>query len=144
MSVNKHIVTKEWVEQFLLGNKMYFDNIEAYQGARSIIPDYGDFVISTDIVGNKRKWYSFGFVATEPLDTTDNDINNATSRQLVDDFNDWLVEQETNKNYPDFGDKVTKYKIVPLYNTANMAQVFAENGMAKYILMARIEYTEKE
>jgi hypothetical protein len=143
MSVNKHLAIKTWVEQFLDGNKMYFDNIEAYQGARSLVPDYGDFIIRTDITGRKTKWYSFGFIAIEPLDRNDSDINNATTRQLVDDFNDWLVEQQELKNFPDFGENVIKYKIEPLYNTANLAQAFEDNGMAKYVLMARIEYVEQ-
>lgn len=142
--INKHEIMKTWVEQFLDGKKMSFDDIEAYQGARSIVPDYGDFVVKTDICDNKTKWYSFGFVAIEPLDRNDTDINNLTTRQAIDDFNDWLVLQEKNKNYPNFGTKVSKYKIVPLQNTANMAQVFEDNGMAKYILMARIEYVESE
>lgn len=144
MSVNKHLIVKEWVEQFLDGTKMYFENIEAYRGARSIVPDYGDFNVSTDIMGNQKKWYTFAFVGIEPLDRNDNDENNAVTRQKIDDFNDWLVEQEKDHNYPDFGENVTRYKIIPLQNTSNMAQVWEDNGMAKYILMARIEYVEKE
>ena len=144
MSVNKHEVIKLWVEEFLDGSKMSFDNINAEQGFRSLVPDYGDHIIKKDICGNKTKWYSFGFIGIEPLDTADNDVNNAQTRQKIDDFNDWLELQEKNKNYPDFGENVTRYKILPLQNTANLAQVFTDNGFAKYILMARIEYVEKE
>jgi hypothetical protein len=144
MSVNKHDVMKRWVETFLSGAKVSFDNIDAYQGARSLIPEYGEYLIKTDIVGNKTKQYTFGFVAIETLDQYDVDTNNTDTRQLIDGFNDWLVTQEKNKNYPDFGDDVIKYKIIPLYNTSNIAQVFTETNLAKYILMARIEYVEKE
>lgn len=144
MSVNRHAAAKEWVEQFLSGNKMSFENIEGIQGFRSIVPDYGEFIISQDILGRKRKQYTFGFIAVEILDRNDDGTNNTTTRQIVDDFNDWLVLQETNKNYPDFGDNVVRYKVVPLQDTANMAQVFEDLGLAKYILTARIEYIEKE
>jgi hypothetical protein len=144
MSVNKHDVMKRWVETFLSGAKVSFDNIDAYQGARSLIPEYGEYLIKQDIVGNKTKQYTFGFVAIETLDQYDVDTNNTDTRQLIDGFNDWLVTQEKNRNYPDFGDDVIKYKIIPLYNTSNIAQVFTDTNLAKYILMARIEYVEKE
>ena len=144
MSINKHEVIKLWVEEFLDGAKMSFDNINAVQGARSLVPDYGDFIVKKDICGNKTKWYTFGFIAIESLDTYDTDVNNSNIRQAIDEFNDWLVTQEENRNFPNFGDKVTKYKILPLQNTANLAQVFTDEGVAKYILMARIEYIEKE
>lgn len=144
MSTNRHAAVKTWVEQFLSGNKMSFENIEGIQGFRSIVPDYGDFIISQDILGRKKKQYTFGFIAVEPLDRIDNDTNNTTTRQLVDDFNDWLVLQEKNKNFPNFGTNVIEYKVVPLQDTANMAQVFEDIGLVKYILTARIEYTEKE
>ena len=137
MSVNKHAAVKTWVEQYLSGNKMSFENIEAIQGFRSIVPDYGEFQISQDITGNKKKQYTFGFIAVEPLDRYDNTTNNTGTRQLVDDFNDWLVLQEKNRNFPNFGTNIIKYKIVPLQNTANMAQVFEDLNLVKYILMAR-------
>lgn len=144
MSVNKHEAMKTWVESFLGGSKMHFDDINAYQGARSLVPNYGDFKTGSDILGNIKKLYSFGFVAIEPVDFEDTGTNNTSTRNMIDSFNDWLVEQEQDKNYPDFGEKVTKYKIVPLQDTANLAQRFVDNGMGKYILAAQIEYVEKE
>jgi hypothetical protein len=143
MSVNKHLVMKTWVEQFL-GDKMHFEDIQANQGARSFVPQYGDYVQKTDICGNKYKFYTFGFIAIEPLDMNDQDSNNATTMNTMDLFNDWLELQQKNKNFPDFGTNVTNYRIVPLQNMANVAQYFEDIGMVKYILVARIEYVEKE
>lgn len=142
MAINKHKIMKEWVEQYL-GEKMSFENISMYPGARSLVPDIGDFTIVTDVLGNMKKQYTFGFVASEPLDREDNDENNTNTRNMVDSFNDWLVAQRVAGNFPDFGEKVSRYKIFPLQNTANI-QPFEDGGMAKYILMARIEYVEKE
>lgn len=143
MSVNKHAIMKTWVEQYL-GEKMSFENINANPGAKSLVPDYGEFTIATDICGNMKKQYTFGFIAVELLDREDIETNNTDARQRVDDFNEWLVAQRVAGNFPNFGAKTSKYKIFPLQNTANMAQVFEDNGTAKYILMARIEYVESE
>lgn len=144
MSVNKHEVMKLWVEQFLDGSKMAFENINAEPGFRALIPNFGEFTVRTDILGNKTKLYSFGFVGIETLDLIDTDTNNLDARQRVDDFNDWLVEQQNNENFPDFGEKVIRYKIIPLQNTANASQFFEDSGTIKYILTAQIEYVEKE
>lgn len=143
MAINKHKVMKEWVEQYL-GEKMFFENIDGNPGARSFVPEYGDFVIATDVLGNTKKQYTFGFIAIEDLDRVDNDTNNVDIRQRVDDFNDWLIAQRVAGNFPNFGTKASRYKIFPLQNTANAAQFFEDQGTVKYILMARIEYVEKE
>lgn len=139
--MNKHISLKEWVEQYLDDRKMSFENIDSVVGARALVPQYGEYVTKQDIMGNKYKTYVFGFIAIEQLDTQDVTINNATTMHLIEQFNTWLEEQEESQNFPDFGDNTTNYKIVPLQNMPNMVKV--ENGMAKYILMARIDYVEK-
>ena len=121
---------------------MQFDSLESYPGARALVPDYGDFTISTDILGNKTKAYNFAFVGTEPLSfTTDN--QNQTNLSLFDEFSQWIIEQDKNRNYPDFGENVINYKLVPLQNMANRTYFDEESGLAKYILGFRLEYTEK-
>lgn len=143
--MNKHAIVKEWVEQYLSGSKIYFENIDTIPGARTLVPDYGDFKLSQDIWGFQRKQYTFGFIACETLDEYDTELN-AETRDTIDSFNDWVVEQEKNGNYPNFGENTRNYSVEPLQNMSNMAGTYeTENGLvAKYILMCRIEYVEKE
>lgn len=141
--MDKHQILYEWVSNFFDGQQyLQFDTLDSYAGARSFVPDYGEFVIATDILGNKKKAYNFAFVGTEPLSfTTDN--QNQSNLSLFDSFTNWIIEQEDNKNYPNFGDNVTNYKLIPLQNMANRAYFDEESGLAKYILSFKLEYVEK-
>lgn len=138
---NKHEVLKAWVETYLDGVGLSFENIDITPGARSVVPDIGEYTTKTDVIGRKYKQYTFGFIAIEVLDTQDTTTNNAKQMFDVEQFNTWLEEQQKLRNFPNFGDNTTEYEIVPLYNMPSMN--VGDNNMAKYILMARIEYVEK-
>ena len=140
--VNKHKVMRDWVSQFLDDNYLYFESADAYPNVRVLVPDYGDYVNRTDIVGNKYKSYSFVFIGYEQIDpgTSDNNIDNLSA---FDSFNDWLEEQKENKNFPDFGEKCSEYDIIILQNMANIGTI-SEDGLAKYMLGVRIDYKEEE
>ena len=140
--VSKHKVLQNWVSEFLDDNYLYFESADVYPNVRVIVPNYGDFVNYTDICGFQYKSYTFIFIAYETIDPGTNDIN-VTNMELMDSFNEWLVEQQENKNFPDFGDKCSEYTIVPLQNMANLASI-ADDGLAKYMLGARIDYKEEQ
>ena len=138
--MNKHTILKEWVNQFLVDKNLSFETIEMNLGARALVPNYGDFLVKQDVLGNKYKEYTFAFVGCELIDygtsaTNENNMN------LFDEFNEWIEEQERNKNYPDFG--ATEYKLEPLQNMANIAQYDEASQLAKYMLLCKISYTEK-
>ena len=141
--MNRHQILYEWASGFFTGNKiLQFDALESYPGARSLVPDYGDFTLAADILGNEKKAYNFVFVGTEPLSFTTDD-QNQTNLNLFDEFTQWVIEQDKNKNYPDFGANITDYKLIPLQNTANRTYFDETSGLAKYILGFRLEYTLK-
>lgn len=141
--MNRHQILYEWASGFFTDNKiLQFDTLESYPGARSLVPDYGDFTLAADILGNEKKAYDFAFVGTEPLSFTTDD-QNQTNLNLFDEFSQWVIEQDKNKNYPDFGENITDYKLIPLQNTANRAYFDETSGLAKYILGFRLEYTQK-
>ena len=142
--MNKHKIMQEWVGQFLDDNYLHFESADAYPSVRELVPNYGDYVNKTDIMGRKYKSYSFVFIGYEQLDTTasGSDIN-TNNMEIFDKFIEWLEEQKTNKNFPDFGAKCSDYDIIILQNMANLATV-TEDNLAKYMLGARIDYTEEE
>lgn len=137
---NKHQVLREWVEDFLEGNYLYFESADSYPGVRMIVPTYGDYINKQDILGYKYRSYTFVFIGYEQIDPGTSDVN-TTNMQLMDDFIDWLEEQKENGNYPDFGDNCDEYEIEPLQNMANLATV-TEDGLAKYMLGVKINYRE--
>lgn len=138
---SKHKIMQEWVQQFLDENYLYFESADAYPNVRVLVPNYGDYVNKTDILGNKYKSYSFVFVGYEEVDPGTSDIN-TDNLEIFDAFNEWLEEQKEKKNFPDFGDNCSEYDIIILQNMANLATITNDN-LAKYMLGARIDYKEE-
>lgn len=141
MADSKHKALQEWVSEFLENNYLYYQSANAEPGIRMIVPEFGDYVNRTDILGYKYKSYVFIFIAYEQIDTGTSDVN-ITNMEIMDSFNEWLEEQIEDKNYPDFGDNCDEYEIQPLQNMANLATV-TEDGLAKYMLGCRINYREE-
>jgi FAD synthase len=73
--MNKHKILKEWVNQFLEEKNLSFETIEMNLGARALVPNYGDYVVKTDVLGNKYKEYTFAFVGCELIDYGTSDVN---------------------------------------------------------------------
>lgn len=142
MSVNKHTVLRTWVQPFVINAYLNFESVDMMPSARSLVPNYGDFQIKKDICGNKYKEYTFAFVGVQSFDTGTSSVNE-DNMKMFDDFNDWIETQETQKNYPNFGENVTNYKLIPLQNMANLSFYDEETQTAKYMLMVRVEYMEK-
>lgn len=139
--MSKHKAMQEWVQQFLEDNYLYFESADAYPGVRTIVPNYGDYIRFKDILGNKHKTYSFAFIGYERIDTGTSDVN-TRNMEIMDKFNDWLEEQREKENFPDFGHKCSEYEITPLNNMANLSEI-SEDGTAKYMLFARVDYKEE-
>lgn len=138
--VNKHLALQAWVQPFLTDNYLYFESADAYPGVRAIVPEYGDYLLKKDILGNKYKLYTFVFIGYEQMDTGTSDIN-AENMQLMDSFNEWLEEQQEIRNFPNFGENCSEYEIEILQNMANLATI-SDDGLAKYMLGAKIIYKE--
>lgn len=138
---NKHDALQKWVTTFLEDNYLYFQNAEAYPNVRAIVPNYGDFVIRTDICGFKYKSYTFAFIGYEKLDTGSSSVN-VENMFIFDRFVEWLMTQQEERNFPDFGENCDEYEIEPVQNMANLATV-DESGLAKYMLAVRINYKEE-
>lgn len=138
---SKHKELQNWVQRFLDDNYLYFESADAYPNVRTIVPNYGDYVNKTDILGNKYKSYSFVFIGYERIDTGTSDLN-VVNMEVMDSFNEWLEIQKDELNFPDFGEKCSEYEIVPLQNMANLAYI-SDDGLAKYMLGVRIDYKEE-
>lgn len=139
--MSKHKVMQKWVQGFLNDNYLYFESADAYPNVRVLVPNYGDYINKTDILGFKYKSYSFAFIGYEQTDPGTSDVNTA-NMDLMDSFIEWLEIQQKEQNFPDFGENCSEYSIVPLQNMANLAMM-SEDGLAKYMLGVRIDYKEE-
>lgn len=140
--MNKHTAMKDFIQGFLTDRNLYFESIDNYPGFRSIVPEIGEYKVFSDVLGNDYKRYTFAFVGIENLDYGTSH-KNEYNRQLFDDFADWILLQEKNGNYPNFGQGVSEYEWEVLENMANLADYNESTRTAKYMLSCRLNYTER-
>ena len=143
--MSKHTAVMNWLQPYIETDEfqdggLRFENVTITPGYRSVVPNAGDNLLFEDITGKKKKQYVFSFIICEDFDSDGYDTNIA-AMDIGDNFNEWVDEQEEQKNYPDFGTNVYKYMVESLSNMATLALV--ENGVAKYMITVRIEYWEQ-
>lgn len=141
--INKHREIKKFVEKYLQNQKLCFENFQITPHTRAIVPEYGDFELKKDVLGNSYKVYTFTFVAVEKISNQPLIDANINNMEIMDDFNNWILEQEKNSHYPNFGDNVIEYKWELTQNMGNLAYV-DEQSIAKYLLTIKLNYVEKE
>ena len=69
---------------------------------------------------------------------------NLETMNFAQAFMDWLDEQNDKREYPDLGENCTVEKIENLQNMPNLSGVNYEEGLARYMIQARIIYTERK
>jgi hypothetical protein len=141
-TVNKDKAMHEWVMECpQLTDTPLFSWLNDVGGSCAVMQLPGEAQIVPLIDGGAVRHYDFALQVAFPLSDTTDDVNTDsmfTQRQ----WQDWIDEQETLGNYPDFGPKCFGYELENLSSDPELAQVH-ENGMATYQFFARIIYTEE-
>ncbi len=140
-TVNKEKALHEWANTNpFFNNQLLFDFLDGHEGSCAISPVYQDAVLKTYIGGTKIRQYTFSLqIMLTVSDSTDN--TNVENMFTLRQWQDWITEQEENKNYPDFGANCSDYRLENLNSTPFLALRY-ENNIAKYQFFARLSYKE--
>lgn len=132
---------KDFLLQYGVLQSFLHTNMSSNQeGTASINTIYGENWERKYLGGHGIKIFDFALSFILPQDTGTSD-NNAKQFQIVQNFMDWIDEQEQNKNYPIF-DGCTVLSIENLQNMPNFAGVDESGGTAKYMFQCRVRYYE--
>ena len=142
MSANKHAAVTKWLSKcpFLTDN-VVFDFLNERQGSVALVPVAGETWIKRYVRGTGIKAYQFA-VQVMLASTESDDSTNTDNMYLLDTWRGWIEEQETQKNYPNFGKRCSDFELTNLSNMAQPAQRFA-SGFTKYTFYAQLKYLEK-
>lgn len=121
------------VESFL-----YFNSSAEKAGRISIQTVYSEAWEERHIRGHGIKQYDFAVVQMLPQDEGTSD-NNATQAKSVQDFMDWIDEQNKKRNFPKF-DNCKVLSIENLQNMPNLADVNDSGTIARYMFQVRVRY----
>lgn len=145
--MTKHDAVKEYFEPKILEmakRKLGFNYSPESRDSISLIANYSDKIVKKYITGKVRKQYGFTIIIVKAYSSDDDDDLNLEAMNFAQEFMDWLDGQNEKKDFPDFGEKCTVEKIENLQNMPNLAGVNEKECLARYMIQAKIVYTERK
>ncbi len=143
--MTKHDAVKAYFEpkiHELTKDVLHFNYSPKSADSFALITNYAEKEIKKFINGDVGKAYGFTVEVVKEYSTYGDDLN-LECMNFVQGFMDWLEEQNTQKNYPDFGENCEVEEVEILQNMPNFAGINAEAGLAKYMVQGRILYLQK-
>lgn len=136
---NKNTAMLAYLRQYPgLQSFLYFNSMVDQIGNTAVQTVYGESWEKKYIRGHGIKQWDFAVVKIAQADTGTSDIN-ADETQAVQDFMDWIDQQNKDGNFPDFSPgKVLS--IQNLQNMPNFAGIDNNEGTAKYMFQCRVRY----
>lgn len=138
---NKNQAMLEFLSQYpAVQSFLFFNSASETLGNTSIQTVYSETWEKRYTRGHGMKQYDFAIVQMVPQDGGTNH-NNAEQMQSVQDFMNWIEEQNKARNLPEFtGCQVLS--IENLQNMPNLADVNKAGNIAKYMFQCRVRYYE--
>lgn len=136
---NKNTAMLEYLRQYPgLQSFLYFNSMVDQIGNTAVQTVYGETWEQRYMRGHGIKQWDFAIVKIAQADTGTSDIN-ADETQAVQDFMDWIDNQNRLKNFPDFSPNRV-LSIENLQNMPNFAGINNDEGTAKYMFQCRVRY----
>ena len=138
---NKNTAMLEYLRQYPgLQSFLFFNSMVDQIGNTSVQTVSGETWEKKYVRGNGIKQWDFAVVKIAQADTGTSDIN-ADETQAVQDFMNWIDEQNKAGNFPDFSPSKV-LAISNLQNMPNFAGIDNDEGTAKYMFQCRVRYYE--
>ena len=138
---NKNTAMLEYLRQYPgLHSFLFFNSMVDQIGNTSVQTVSGETWEKKYVRVHGIKQWDFAMVKIAQADTGTSDIN-ADETQAVQDFMDWIDEQNKAGNFPDFSPSKV-LSIQNLQNMPNFAGIDNNEGTAKYMFQCRVRYYE--
>lgn len=138
---NKNTAMLEYLRQYPgLQSFLFFNSMVDQIGNTSVQTVSGETWEKKYVRVHGIKQWDFAMVKIAQADTGTSDIN-ADETQAVQDFMDWIDEQNKAGNFPDFSPSKV-LSIQNLQNMPNFAGIDNNEGTAKYMFQCRVRYYE--
>ena len=151
MDKNKAVVTYLLTCDYIKNNPLFYNFGKAESNNKQIVTHATDISVNTPFIdGSVRKRYTFTIIDYKSVayraivnreGVSDENLDNAFQAQQVAD---WITEQSTLRNYPDFGSDCVIDDILAVTDQPNMNGVdkAVTPALAKYSISIRIEYID--
>lgn len=137
---NKNVAMLDYLKQYpgLQSYPLFFNTIVDKIGNTGVQTVYGETWEKKYLHGHGIRQWDFAIVKISKADMGTSDIN-TNEAQAMQDFMDWIDEQNAAGNFPDFSPgKVLS--IQNLQNMPNFAGINENEATAKYMFQCRVRY----
>jgi hypothetical protein len=143
---DKNIAMWEWIKTYPnfeneTNGNLYFNFGEASDNNSFFIPVPTDYVVKQDIMGTKTRFYTFAITTFKDIANNPYSMENINDYSEVQNFLDWIEEQNNQRSFPDFGENCNVLEVLNLSNMANVSN--QDQQLAKYMTQCRVVYEEK-
>ena len=141
--MNLYKQVNEWLLNYEpLNSWLYFNATPVILGTAALNSVPGDRVTKEFVDGSKEKQLIFAIDMITSYDADGTSDVNMDALDEVNHFSDWIEQQYTDDNFPDFGETNTITKIEVLTNVPSLL-VDATSQLAKYQFQSRITYKDE-
>lgn len=144
--MSKHDAVKGYFEPKIMelaGDLLNFNFSPETEDSISMVTNYSDKVRKRYVTGKTQKEYGFSIVIVKAYSSEQDDLN-LEAMNFAQAFMDWIDGQNEKKEFPEFGEDCTVERIENLQNMPNLSGVNYNAGLARYMIQARIIYTERK
>ena len=127
----------------LAGTMLNFNFSPEAPESISLITNYSDKIRKRYNTGDCEKDYGYSIIIVKPYSSDQDDLN-LEAMNFAQAFMDWLDEPNKERKFPDFGKNCTVERIENLQNMPNLSGVNYEEGLARYMIQAKIIYKERK
>ena len=135
---NKHTAMFRYIAQYPGADRIFFNAGVAGDGYVGLEPVSADAAVKHYVDGSSLGRYDFAVVVFKDKKELPNSTENAEDLFDVQQFMEWIDEQDKKRVYPDFGDGCTVLRIRNLQNMPNTAG--RDERFAKYMFQCTVEY----
>lgn len=138
--MNKNQAVYNWLKTYNKFSNLLFNFSYGTNKNTTMLPQPNDYIDYEDITGSKVRYYTFSishFKHYTNLPTTEN-IDNM---EEVQEFLNWVDEQNRNKNFPKFPENCTIEYIKNLTDIPNVSK--SNNNLVRFYSQIQIKYIEK-
>lgn len=133
----------EYIKQYEPLNQLLFVNTTQDQPeTTSINTVYSDYAVQEYTCGDSDREFIFAIKQTKTYDSDGTSDINEQMFNEVQEFMNWIDQQNILKNFPQFPENCTVYKIENLQNMPYIAGVDEQNT-AVYMFQCRVLYSER-
>lgn len=139
--MSKHEAMFNYMKQYSGVDKLFSFNFSEVRKNASAFKLIGEETRSKDIFDNETIVYIFAIAEYRNYSTEPFTSENLEHIEAVDDFIEWVREQDRNENYPDFGTGTLVSEIQAMRTGSGIVDIDPNGRVAQYSFTVKVTYT---